>query len=524
MRKGLSANEIEKEMYNRRSFIDFLNGVLNLNPLARWTPEQARRHPFITGEPFVSSFIPILNHVSTSPSRSITTLHNGEVREIRGVRSRSSSNAINQISPPTARNHSMNLIPSNTDSNNSGYPVKSDDKISGNGASSSESGRLVGSFPDFRIQTHGIPSSNNQPNSASILPSSTIFESVSHSNVPHYRRLSINTKQQAIPARKDLDYGPYPGSYSSSQQSIPDYFAEHPRYGDFGERQRIPSRLPSAATSVDWEPFQDHDPYFGRTSRQPSISDMNWTSDLSSKIPSSPKTNRFTGFYGEQHRGSGELRSARPGHNRSLSHSSLNSLNNDFQRMEAPDYSGKRLSYGSYVEGQQVEYNRYVGQQSGQSTDTSSAHNIHVNTSAYPKVMAGSPSRGNFPISPRSSQTNLFAQLPNGYFKYPHKRISSLNSVKGFEGASDEGELPPNQKRSTNHGSSLSIMTSKSPNHSRLNNYLSPRQSQYDINSQIPLTSDNESQAAQSGSMQRMKGNSEYIKEDSHEDNSRNDE
>jgi serine/threonine protein kinase len=99
MRKGLSAREIEKENHNRRSFIDFLTGVLNLNPLERWTPEQARRHPFISGEPFHAPYVPPSCLPSTSPSRSLTIL-NGEVREIRGVRSRSSSNSNIQLSPP----------------------------------------------------------------------------------------------------------------------------------------------------------------------------------------------------------------------------------------------------------------------------------------------------------------------------------------------------------------------------------------------------------------------------------------
>ena len=39
-------------MNNRASFIDFCQGLLNLNPVERWTPQQARQHPFITGEKF----------------------------------------------------------------------------------------------------------------------------------------------------------------------------------------------------------------------------------------------------------------------------------------------------------------------------------------------------------------------------------------------------------------------------------------------------------------------------------------
>ncbi|KAF9979773.1 Homeodomain-interacting protein kinase 3 [Mortierella antarctica] len=33
-------------------------GLLNLNPIERWSPHQAKLHPFITGEPFTGSFIP----------------------------------------------------------------------------------------------------------------------------------------------------------------------------------------------------------------------------------------------------------------------------------------------------------------------------------------------------------------------------------------------------------------------------------------------------------------------------------
>ena len=38
------------EMNNRMAFIDFVQGLLNMNPIERWSPQQARLHPFITGE------------------------------------------------------------------------------------------------------------------------------------------------------------------------------------------------------------------------------------------------------------------------------------------------------------------------------------------------------------------------------------------------------------------------------------------------------------------------------------------
>ncbi|KAL0579162.1 dual specificity protein kinase yak1 [Marasmius crinis-equi] len=53
-----SGHEIEKEMNNRESFINFCQGLLDLNPVTRWTPQQARLHPFITGEKFTKPFVP----------------------------------------------------------------------------------------------------------------------------------------------------------------------------------------------------------------------------------------------------------------------------------------------------------------------------------------------------------------------------------------------------------------------------------------------------------------------------------
>jgi dual specificity protein kinase YAK1 len=45
-------------MANRAAFIDFAQGLLNLNPLERWTPAQAKLHPFITQAKFTGPFVP----------------------------------------------------------------------------------------------------------------------------------------------------------------------------------------------------------------------------------------------------------------------------------------------------------------------------------------------------------------------------------------------------------------------------------------------------------------------------------
>ncbi|TFK54131.1 kinase-like protein [Heliocybe sulcata] len=61
-------HEHEKEMANRASFIDFCHGLLNLDPVNRWTPQQARQHPFITGEKWTGPWQPS----ATAPSHSAT--------------------------------------------------------------------------------------------------------------------------------------------------------------------------------------------------------------------------------------------------------------------------------------------------------------------------------------------------------------------------------------------------------------------------------------------------------------------
>jgi dual specificity protein kinase YAK1 len=48
----------ETEMANRNAFIDFAQGLLNLNPLERWTPSQAKLHPFITQQKYTGPFVP----------------------------------------------------------------------------------------------------------------------------------------------------------------------------------------------------------------------------------------------------------------------------------------------------------------------------------------------------------------------------------------------------------------------------------------------------------------------------------
>src|SRR6478736_5177964 len=58
------------EMNNRIAFIDFVRGLLTINPLERWSPQQAKLHPFITQQKFTGPFIPPMNLKSSSLNRS----------------------------------------------------------------------------------------------------------------------------------------------------------------------------------------------------------------------------------------------------------------------------------------------------------------------------------------------------------------------------------------------------------------------------------------------------------------------
>lgn len=57
-------------MNNREAFIDFVRGLLNINPLERWSPQQAKLHPFITQQKFTGPFVPPMNLKSSSINRS----------------------------------------------------------------------------------------------------------------------------------------------------------------------------------------------------------------------------------------------------------------------------------------------------------------------------------------------------------------------------------------------------------------------------------------------------------------------
>ena len=57
-------------MNNRLAFTDFVRGLLNINPLERWSPQQAKLHPFITQQKFTGPFVPPMNLKSSALTKS----------------------------------------------------------------------------------------------------------------------------------------------------------------------------------------------------------------------------------------------------------------------------------------------------------------------------------------------------------------------------------------------------------------------------------------------------------------------
>ncbi|CAP69140.1 uncharacterized protein PODANS_7_10980 [Podospora anserina S mat+] len=69
-RKNMKQSEIDREMNNRIAFIDFVRGLLTINPLERWSPQQAKLHPFITQQKYTGQFVPPMNLKSSALNRS----------------------------------------------------------------------------------------------------------------------------------------------------------------------------------------------------------------------------------------------------------------------------------------------------------------------------------------------------------------------------------------------------------------------------------------------------------------------
>ncbi|KAJ3257905.1 dual specificity protein kinase yak1 [Boothiomyces macroporosus] len=272
MRKGLSSKEIETEMQNRRSFIDFLSGLLRLNPLERWTPQQALQHPFITQKPFVEPYSPI-----STPSRFPNQTENREIRNSNRQRAASTVVQNNDNIPAYKPNQTLRRK-SQVGSLKEQQPLpyqsmmgvintNPDPNANKNSGLDSRMHQVVGTFSEFQINSKDQASSypdNVRPRELS--PTSHSFNSQSYMSSNAYPLRKAKSQFTVAEEQKYIDPNNQKRSTFHFQNSPgfntlyynEDSYEGHPRYGNAGERQRIPSRMPSA-TSVDWELFRDYD-------------------------------------------------------------------------------------------------------------------------------------------------------------------------------------------------------------------------------------------------------------------------
>ncbi|KAL3624324.1 hypothetical protein CASFOL_033140 [Castilleja foliolosa] len=75
-RKDLAEEDIIKERQIRLALIDFLRGLVEFDPAKRWSPLQASKHPFVTGEPFVCPYRPAPETPYMPVSQNVKVDHN----------------------------------------------------------------------------------------------------------------------------------------------------------------------------------------------------------------------------------------------------------------------------------------------------------------------------------------------------------------------------------------------------------------------------------------------------------------
>lgn len=86
-KRTMTTSMIEKEQNDRASLVNLLRGLLNLNPLERWIPQQAILHPFITEQKFTGEWNPpgtgLRNVTNTNSDNNGTDLVNNEFNDLK---------------------------------------------------------------------------------------------------------------------------------------------------------------------------------------------------------------------------------------------------------------------------------------------------------------------------------------------------------------------------------------------------------------------------------------------------------
>ncbi|KAJ7566915.1 hypothetical protein O6H91_02G124000 [Diphasiastrum complanatum] len=75
-RSKLVKEDIEKEHQSRVCFVDFIRGLVQFDPVKRWTPNQAASHPFVTEQPFSEPYKPLPETARTPVCQAMAVKHN----------------------------------------------------------------------------------------------------------------------------------------------------------------------------------------------------------------------------------------------------------------------------------------------------------------------------------------------------------------------------------------------------------------------------------------------------------------
>ncbi|KAG0474245.1 hypothetical protein HPP92_013931 [Vanilla planifolia] len=71
-RNTLSEEEVTKEIVDRLKLVDFLRGLVEFDPAKRWSPLQASRHPFVTGEALTCPYRPLTEAQQIHVTQAVT--------------------------------------------------------------------------------------------------------------------------------------------------------------------------------------------------------------------------------------------------------------------------------------------------------------------------------------------------------------------------------------------------------------------------------------------------------------------
>ncbi|KAH8909944.1 kinase-like protein [Coniochaeta sp. PMI_546] len=223
-RKNMKQQEIDREMNNRIAFIDFVRGLLTINPLERWSPHQAKLHPFITQQKYTGPFVPPMNLKSSSLARSPApgTQQQQQAEALSKQRAQAaqaqansaaqnaySSMAAGQYQQPSHISQSSHVQQPNMYANNNMYSAAGSHTGSYIGSQpASHTGSHTGAPPPYAAQTggYGQPVLSQQPaqmppaNYGAVAQQPTMYTQQAAAQRNRQRASTMEQQQSGIPA------------------------------------------------------------------------------------------------------------------------------------------------------------------------------------------------------------------------------------------------------------------------------------------------------------------------------------